>query len=816
MGVAAVVAVAGLSSSLDQGIRSRARQLLAADLVVASRAPLPPELDRALAEIPGARRTDVSETVSVVSAPGRGGAPGPSLLVELKAVGGQFPFYGTLSLDPDAPLDQLLREPDTAVVAPELLRRLALARGDRVRIGQQQFRIVGTVLAEPDRLNVSFAIGPRVFISTEGLAATHLAGFGSRFEHRALIRIGGEGADVERAAERIRKGLPDGGRFEVQTYAEAQPALRDALKRAWRFLGLGALLSLVIGGIGVGQTVAAWLAGRMDSIAVLKCLGMRPREILLLYLGQTAVLGLAGSALGAALGVGATLVLPRLIGGFVSAFGASAWQPLAVLRGVGLGVGVAILFGLPPLASILKVPPVLVMRREAEPLRAGRWARAASGLALLAGIFATGWTQSRSPVLGAWFTAGLTAAFSLLALAAWLVMRLVARLPRGFAGVSLRHGLAALARPGAGTIGAVVALGLGVLVVLSMYLVQDQLRARLRADLPEKAPTAFLADIQPDQWPGIESLLGEQGASRIDSVPVVVARLVRIDGRPVGELASKRPDDRGRRWALTREQRLTYLERLPPNNRIVEGSLWSDPRRAEISLERGFAKDLGARIGSILTFDVEGVPLELTVTSLREVAWESFGINFFMIVEPGVLEKAPQVRVAAARLPDGKEQAVQDLLAARYPNVILIKIRQVLETIVAVINRVGLGIRILGGFTVIAGIAILAGAVSAGSVRRGREVALLKTIGMTRREVVAAFASEYALIGLLAGSIGAASGAVLAWAVLTKVMEIPWRFDAAAIGAALAGTVALSIVAGIAASARALSRRPVEVLRGQS
>ncbi|HET6345028.1 MAG TPA: FtsX-like permease family protein, partial [Myxococcota bacterium] len=361
-----------------------------------------------------------------------------------------------------------------------------------------------------------------------------------------------------------------------------------------------------------------------------------------------------------------------------------------------------------------------------------------------------------------------------------------------------------------------VALGLGVLVVLGMSLVERRLASQLSAEIPKDAPSAFLVDIQPDQWPGVERILQQGGAQGIESVPVVMARVSAIDGVSSQELL-ERPSDRegGRRWALTREQRLTYMRTLPEDNRIVEGALWSDPQRAEVSVEQEFAGDIGVRVGSTIRFDVQGVPIDVVVTSLRTVDWQTFGINFFLVVEPGVLEQAPQQRLAVARLPRSNEQKVQDQVAAAYPNVTLLRIREILEKVLKVLGRISLGIRFLGGFTVVAGIAILAGAISAGTARRGREVALLKTLGMTRRGVAATFAVEYALIGLVAGTIGTVGGTALAWGVVTRGFEIPWKLDPLALTLTLAASVALAVLAGLAASFRALERRPIEVLRAE-
>jgi putative ABC transport system permease protein len=831
IGVAAVVAVAGLSASLREGIRGEARQLLAADLAIAGRRPLPRDLRTAAPELARAERTDLTQMVTVVSVPPRDGRPGPSQLVELKAVGGTYPFYGKLVTVPARPLSELLR-PDTAVVASELLARLGLRVGDTLQIGGAPFRIAGTVSSEPDRISISMTLGPRLFLSQEGLARTALAGRGSRLEHRALFRLPPQ-VDVEALAKRLRASFPDSAYYRVETYKEAQPGLRDSISRVERYLGLVALLSLFIGGIGVAQSVRAWLASRLDPIAVLKCLGVRPRELFLLYLAQTVLLGLAGSAVGIGLGVGLQWLLPRLFSDLIPGELVHLFQPWALLRGLALGIGVAVLFSLPALAAVLRVPPLRVFRRDAEPLPVHRLATALTLVGLAAGVLGMATLQSGSWLLGARFTGGMAGVTALLAAAAWGLSRLVRRLPRESIAPWLRHGLAALARPGAATLGAIVALGLGVLVVLGMSLVERRIQRDFARELPKDAPTAFLIDIQPDQWPGVRRLLVGAGAQRIESVPVVMARIKAIDGAGVESLAAVRSakaageEERGgggrggggrdgnggRRWALTREQRLTYLEKLPADNQIVAGALWSDPARSEVSLEEEFARDLGAHLGSVLTFDVQGVPFDLVVTSLRKVDWRTFGINFFLVVEPGVLDDAPQQRLAVAHLPPGSEQRTQDLLAASYPNVTLLRIREILDKVTQVLSRIALAVRFLGGFTVVAGIAILAGAITASSSRRGREVALLKTLGMTRQGVIATFAVEYALVGLVAGLIGTGSAVALAREVIVRGFKLDWQVEPLPLAVSLAASVLLAVVAGLAASARALAQRPIEALR---
>jgi putative ABC transport system permease protein len=820
VGVAAIVAVAGLSRGLRDGIQGEARSLLAADLVVSGSRPIPPALDALVAGVPGLRRADLREMATMAAAEGTGDAPGRSLLVQLKVVDGAYPFYGRLELDPPRPLTEVLAA-DAAVIGPELAERLGLSAGGAVLIGGQRFRVAGIVRSEPDRAAAGFAIGPRVFLDGAGLVRAGLDARGSRIEHKALLALpGDDGAASEALAARIRAELPDATWYDVDTWREGQPALREGLRRAERFLGLIALLSLLIGGIGVAQASRAWIAGRLDAIAVLRALGVRPREVFALYVAEAALLGLAGSGVGAALGIGLSALAPLLLKDLLPAVPVRFFSPAAAWRGIALGTVVAAAFSIPSLAAAWRVPPARVLRRDAEPLAAPWPVRLGLAAVVMAGVFAAAWVQAGELAAAAGFTAGIAVAVAALAAGAWAVARAVGRGPRGAAPVWVRHGLAALARPGAATIGAIVALGLGVTVVLATQVVQARLAGQLGADVPTSAPSAFVVDIQPDQWDALRAQLEAEGAEGIDSAPVVVGRLAAIDGRPTAEAADPktRPEDwedGRRRWALTREQRITYRAELPEGNELVEGTLWSDPAHPELSVEEDFARQLGVAVGSSLTLDIQGVPLEFRVTSLRRVEWRTFGINFFLLAEPGSLDDAPQFRLATLRLPAARELAVQDRLAAAFPNVTLINVRQVLDRVSTVIARIGQAVRFLGLFTVVAGVLILAGAIGAGAARRGREVAVLKTLGMTRAGVAAVFSLEYALVGLVAGLVGAVGAAVLAWAVLTRGMEIPWRWPWGTLVAGAVLATLLSVVAGLAASRGALARAPVEVLRSE-
>ncbi len=816
VGVAGVTGVRSLVAAIEGGVRSQSRELLAADLAVDGRRPLPPELDRVMAAVPGVERCDLRELATMVSLPAaEDGAPGRSRLAELKVVAGRYPFYGDLVLDP--PLDPATGLGDDRVAAaPELLDALGAGVGSTVRVGGADFRVAARIVREPDRLGFAALLGPRLMLGAEGLERARLLGFGNRVRYRALFRVPGDPTPeaLRALAGRIGREVPGAAYLRVETHHDAQPAMRRALDRFGSFLGLTALLSLLIGGVGTAQVIRTWIEGRTAEIAVLRCIGVTPRGVTLLFLAHAALLALAGSVAGALVGASlpfaAAAAAPELVpGGRVDAF-----QPAAALQGVALGVAVAVLFALPALAAVGRVPPARALRADAEPLpppRAVRWGFAA---VILLGVLGAALTQTARPAHALWFTGGLAAAALLLAAAASGATALARAVPRRRLPPTLVHGIAALARPGAGTRGAVIALGLGVLVVLGTWLVQSRLDRGLRAALPEAAPTVFLADVQPDQWRGVEGILRERGATAVDSVPVVMARIESVDGRSVPAVPGGEGQDGERgRWVLTREQRLTWRETLPADNRILEGALWSDRDRAEVSIEDGFARDLGVRVGSTLVMDVQGVPVELAVTSIRSVEWQSFGINFFMVVEPGVLDLAPHFRIASARVPEEAEGSVQDRLAASFPNVTMLRVRPIVEKVARMLDRVALAVRVLGSFSIAAGIAILAGVAAAGAARRGREAALLKVLGVTRSGVVSLFAVEFGLLGLVAGLVGAAGAFALAHAFLDAVLSFSPDLPLVALPLAALATAALAAAAGLAASTRALAARPVEALR---
>lgn len=811
LGTAAVTGVAALSAAIQSGLRAQSSELLGADLAVESRRGVPAEADALVATLEGARSTTTKSLATMASHAGR------SRLVDLKAAGSGFPFHGRIVLDPPREAGSL--GPDECAVAPEVLDALQARLGDKLQIGSASFVIAARVVEEPGRLDFSFTIGPRVLTSLEGLEAAKLEGFGRRVVERRLYAwpAGTSPGAVEALAARLRSELPDAAYMRVETARDAQPALRRSIERVENWLALVALLALCLGGAGVAQLVHSHLEARAGAIAVQRALGLRPREVLLVQLLHVAGLAAIASVLGAAFGSATPFVLPKLLPGLLPEAFELRFDPVAPLLGTAYGLAVALVFALPPLVAVWQVPPARALRHEAEPLAAPRGLRLGAQLVLAAGLVLVA-RQAGGEWRNAFYFVGALAALALvLALGAKLLIAAAARVPRTRLHPLLMHGVAALARPGRGTAGAVVALGIGVLVVAGTTLVERRMSTYLADALPPDAPSAFLVDVQPDQREDIEADLARLGAESARSAPIVTGRLAKIDGRTTAEIAAGRKGDSSvdrELWVLTREQRLTFGRELPKDNEIVAGALWSDPARAEVSVEERFAADLGVQVGSVLTMDVQGVPVELLVSSLRKVRWESFGINFFLHVEPGVLEQAPHQVLVAARLPLAREEAIEAALAEDYPNATVIRVRPLLEKALGLLGRLAAGVSVLGGFVVLVGVAILAGVAGAQAARRRREIGVLKALGCTRREVVLAVGIEHALQGLVAGALGGAGAYAVAQAVLRGTLDIPPQLPWELLPLVPLAAALLAAVAGIAGSWRALRVPPVEALRG--
>jgi putative ABC transport system permease protein len=812
LGVAALVAVGTFGANLDRALQREGKALLGGDLELRSPRPLGEDVSAALAALVagGATTTSVRELVGMARAPERARA----VLVEVKAVGAGYPLYGGLETRPPQPLPELLAG-DGLVVEEALLARLGLAVGDRVALGNAVFTVRGTVVREPDRAGSLLTLGPRVLLREDALARTGLVQFGSRVRHRALVRLPDDEA-AGRIRDELARQLNDPA-VRVVAFDEAQPGLRRFFDQLTTYLGLVALATLFVGGIGVAAAVRTFVRTKRQTIAILKCLGAGSRVLLAAYLVQSVALGLVGSLAGAALGVALQPVLIGLLGDvlpFAVDVRPGGWS---VTRAVLMGGLTTLLVALWPLLEVRTVPPSVLLRREvdaAAPARAGRrWPVALPIAAGLAGLVL--W-QAGSVRTATIFVGATVAALFLLAALARGVIAVARRVPR-VGSLAWRQGIANLARPGGHAAGVIVALGVGVMLLVAVALLEASLDRQLDHERRREVPSFFFVDVQADQRDRLVAIVRDAGQAEAALIPVVRARLAGVEGSPVTrDFIAGRRRDGSKAFYFTRDYVLTATDRLPEGNEVIRGAWWTGTEpggRPLLSVEEDAARNLGVDLGDTLTFDIQGVPVEGTVASVRRVDWQTLSTNFLVIFSPGVLDGAPTMYLATARVAPVREAAVQNRVAAELPNVTTVPVRDIVERVDTVLGRIAFAVRAIALLAIAVGLAVMAGALAASRYQRLVESVILRTLGAPRAVVARIFAVEYACLGAAAGIGGSVLASLLAWVVLRFVLETPWipAPGVLALGVAVATSVAVAV--GFLATFRLLGQKPLPVLR---
>ncbi len=807
LGTAVIAGVGSFSAAVSSGLRTDARAMLGGDveLHLVHRQATPEQL--AYLEKSGAL-----SAVAQMRAMARTESGDARSLIDLKAVDGAYPLYGTVGLEPAEPLAAALARRDGrwgAAAAPELLARLKLHLGDTIRVGDAQYVLRALLQHEPDAATGGFELGPRVIIATPALGESGLVQPGALIGYSYRLRLP-PGASVRRWIAGVRRDLPDAD-WRIRDFGNASPMLQRLIDRVTIYMTLVGLTALLVGGVGVGNAVRGYLAGKTETIATLKCLGAPGRLIFATYLAQILALALLGIAAGLALGALTPLLARPLLAAFPIAARVGIY-PAPLLVAAGFGVLTTLAFALWPLAAAREVPAAALFRSLVDP--APRWPRplylvaiAAAALALaLLGIF-----TASDRLTAAWFVVGAAAALAafrlLAALLVWLARH--AGRPRH---PGLRLALANLHRPGAPTAGVVASLGLGLTVLVAIALVEGNVDDTIDQRLPEHAPTFFFIDILPSQVAAFDALVkSTPGVTQVARVPSLRGRITRINGVPV-ERARVKPEAR---WAISNERGLTYAALPPKGSRIVAGRWWPEDYHGPtlVSLDADIADGMGLTVGDTLTVDVLGREVTATVANLREIDWTSLGINFVLVFSPGILDGAPQMDIATARTPPGEEAALERAVTDRFPNVSAIAVRDALEAVSSIIVAIATGLRAIAAITLAAGTLVLAGAVAAGHRRRVYEAVVLKVLGATRADITRAFLIEYGLMGLATAVIAAGLGTLAGWLVLTRVMHQDWRFLPGVVAlTALLATV-LTLVVGYAGTWRALGAKPAPYLR---
>jgi putative ABC transport system permease protein len=777
--------------------------------VRASRA-VPPDVAEAVQRLhrEGAALTHTRELVGMARGPG-----GASLLVEVKAVDATYPLYGVVETTPARPLAELLAG-DGALVDASLLARLGLAPGDRVGLGDATLVIRGVVVREPDRPGSLVNLGPRVLVSHATVDRTGLIAFGSRVRQRWLLTL--PPSITPRDARARLAAAIDDPTIRVSAFDQAQPGLKRFLGQLGIYLGLVGLVSLLVGGVGVAASVATFMRRRRPTIAVLKCLGADTRTLLATYVAQTGLIGLAGSVLGALLGVALLPLLLTLTRGLLPFAIDGRADPATVLRGVAMGVVITLLCALWPLLRVRDVRPAEVLRQDVGAGHArSPWLVA---IPIAAGLAALAVWQAGSWKIGGIFVGAAFAALLVLGALGRGIVILARAAPRRGA-LAWRQGIGGLRRPGGQVAGVVVALGVGVMLLEAVALLEASLDAQLDHERRREAPSFFFVDVQPDQRDRFEHLVRDTAGVIPRLTPVVRARLGAVEGTPVTRALVDERRARRREsepFFLIREYVLTTAAAPPEANRLLDGRWWTGEEaraHARVSIEEEMARALGVGVGSRLAFDVQGVRIDAEVMNVRHVDWQSLTTNFFAILSPGALDGAPTTWVATARVPPAVEARLQDAVVGTFPNVTAVPVRDVLERVSGLLARMAFAIRGIASFSIGAGVVVMVAALTATRAQRLYESVILRTLGATRGAVARAFAVEYACLGVVAGVGGTALASVLAWIVLRFLLDTPWQLAPLTLAAGVLLTVVLSVAVGFLATWRLLGQKPLPVLR---
>jgi putative ABC transport system permease protein len=826
IGVAALVAINSFTDNLGGSVRAEARALLGADLVVSSYQPFDEDTEAILRELrlaaappPGA---PVARTITF-GAMARVPHGGATRLVQVRAVDPGYPFYGTIETAPAGEWSRL-EETGGAVADPSLPIVLGIEVGDEFALGEATFTLRATVENFPGDVGVRSSLGPRVFIARRRVDDTGLLEFGSRAGYRAYLALPSE-ANPERLAERFRP-LFGAKRVSLRTVEDNQRRLGNAMSRLGNYLGLVALVALLLGGLGVASAVHVFIKRRMESVAVLRCLGARAGTILAVYVVQAVTVGLLGSLAGVGLGALVQLALPRVLRDILPVD--VAWSPSwpALLGGMGVGVWVAVVFSLLPLLAIRRVSPLMVLRRDYEGGERGRDpARLVAVVALAASVVGLAILQAGDLLPGLGFAAGVGVAVGALWLAAALLVRGLRRFFPSALPYLYRQGLANLYRPANQTLMVVLALGFGAFLLATLLLVQHNLLRDLRVDQGEDRPNVVFFDVQPDQRDDIEAVIEAQAPLVGAAVPIVPMRLHSVKGRLVSEILGAPDGEEARgRWALRREYRSSYRDAPKSSDQIVEGAWWEPggwkgrggDEPVPVAMEAGVARELGVGLGDHIVWDVQGVRIPSWVACLRDVNWARFEPNFFVLFPEGLLETAPQSLVLLTRVEDPIRRArLQRAVVDAHPNVSTLDLTQVQRAIETILDRVVLAIRFMALFSLAAGAVVLVGAVAASRYQRVREGALLRTLGATRPQLLRILLAEYAVLGVLAALSAIVLATLAGFVLMQFVFEGRFGVPGPSMLALVFSIMVLTVVIGLSGSPEVWRRPPLEVLRAE-
>jgi putative ABC transport system permease protein len=820
LGVAALVAIDSFSANIVQSVKDQSRAIMGGDVSFNSRRPFPPAIDSLFDSLSrnGISFARVTTFPSMAVVPRTTG----TRFVQVRGVSENYPFYGEIVTQP-AGRWAMLHQGANAIVDPGLLTSLNARVGDTLRLNFGTFTIIASIKDIPGAVGIGEMLGPRVFIPAKYIAETQLLVFGSIAERTALAKLPPRD-DPDKFIKPFKTRLNQ-EQVRSRTVTQSEMATADAIESLSSFIGIVGLVALLLGGIGVASGVRAFVARKIDTVAVLRCLGASSGQVLAIYVTQAAAMGLIGAAAGAALGVGIQFLLPSALTQLLPVDVQVTLVPSAVLTGLAVGGWIALIFALRPLLALRNVSPLQTLRRDtdAEVLRM-RWSdlpRILVNVALILSVVVIALMRAQTAQQGMWIS-GATglAIFALAASAAFLTWGARKGLRTRWPYV-VRQGVANLYRPGNQTRAVTLALGFGAFLISTLYLVQSNLLRRFTSVSAEARGNVIFFDVQQDQAAGLDSIVRTTGHEVVQSAPVVTMRIAAIDGKKVSDMIAVPRGERGRAgWALRREFRSTFRDKPAASETIVAGkwfgvnALRTAPDTGEISLEEGIAEELNVKLGDVITWNVQGVEMPTRITSLRKVVWTRFEPNFFVVFPPPLLETAPKQYLLLAQVRDPTAVTLlQREVVNRFSNISSIDLTAIKRTVDQIVGRVSLAIRFMALFSLAVAIPVLFSAVSATRRARIREGVLLKTLGATRGQIARILLAEYSLLGVLGGLTGMLLSIAGGWAVVRYVFKTPFAPALAPVAGIAAVIVALTLLIGLLAGRDVFRETPVAALR---
>ncbi|MGR9144684.1 ABC transporter permease [Rhizobium leguminosarum] len=811
LGTGAIAAVNSVSQSITDTIASQGQELLAGDVrfELNNREATPQEK----AFLEGLGTVSVSTGLRSMARKPDGS---DQALVEVKAVDDAYPLYGKFVAEPDYPLAALLSGQGGtygAVAAPLLLDRLGLAVGDELLLGNVKLSITGTVKTEPDALSEGFGFAPRLLVSRQALLASGLIQTGSLVEHAYKIRLEDKAA-MSGIQARASKEFPSAG-WAIRTSDRAAPSLTENITRFSQFLTLVGLTALIVGGVGVANAVRAFLDSKRTTIATFKCLGAPAQVVVLIYLFQIAIIALGGILIGLVIGALSPMFAAQFLAQFLPVSTTPTLYPGALLLATLFGILTTLAFAILPLGHAREVPATALFREQGfEARHLPSWPYillAALFMAALAGLaILTAYDRFIAVV----FVGAIVFAFVILRLVAALIAWLARRSPR-VNSPALRLAIGNIHRPGALTPSVVLSLGLGLALLVTLTLIDGNLRQQLTGRMNEGAPNFFFVDIQSAEVDAFRDLVqGQAPQGKLVEVPMLRGRIIAFNGEDV----TKMNVPAAGRWVLNGDRGITYAETLPENAALTEGKWWDKDYSGEplVSFSSEEAHELGLKIGDKVTVNVLGRNITAKIANLRRVEWESLSINFVMVFSPNTFRGAPHAWLATLTDPSStpaEDAAILKSVTNTYPTITSVRVKDAIDIVNQLVAQLATAIRAAASVALIASILVLAGALAAGNRARTHDAVVLKTLGATRAMLIRAFSYEYLILGLATAIFALIAGGVAAWFIVARIMRLPSTFLPDVAGLTLVTALVLTVGIGLIGTWRILGQKAAPVLR---